>query len=72
MVWAAQDEAAGGQAALAARCATDPATLARVVMGLRRDMPAVDVLSRHEHLAMPADTLQRRTYSLLHSTWGSL
>jgi hypothetical protein len=69
---AAQVEAAGGQAALPAEFTTDPVTLARVISELRKDAPTVDVLSRHDHLPMPAHTLERRTYTLLHSTQGSL
>jgi len=69
---AAQDEAAGGHAALAAEYATDPATMERVLAALSEHTPAVDVLSRHHQLAMPADTLERRTRTLLHSTRGAL
>ena len=64
---AAGDGAAGGQqadlirAALAAECDTDLRTLARVVMRLRATMAGVDPLSRHEHLRLPAGTLERRT-----------
>jgi len=48
--------------------ATDAATLRRVVTALRKGMPAVDVLSRHDHLALPAATIERRTYTLLRGT----
>jgi hypothetical protein len=64
---AARDTAAERQAVLAARCATDPATLARVVARLRNDTAPVEVLSRHDHLTMPADTLERRSYTMLRS-----
>jgi hypothetical protein len=61
------DRASADEAARAAGtpCKADPATMARVIAGLRKDMPAVDVLSRHDHLALPAETLERRTYAIL-------
>jgi hypothetical protein len=57
--------AAERQAARTAEFVTDPATLEHVAAALRKDMPAVDVLSRHTHLGLPADTLERRTYTPL-------
>lgn len=58
---AAPEEAAEVQNALASRCTTDPLTMARVLARLRRQMAGVDVLSRHEYLKLPADTIERRT-----------
>jgi len=64
---AAGDGAAGGQqadlirAALAVRCSADRATMAWVLERLRATMAGVDPLSRHEHLRLPAGTLERRT-----------
>lgn len=70
---AATTAAAGGQDALAGRpgdstatrWATDTATAARVLARLRASMAGVDPLSRHERLGLPADTLERRTSTLL-------
>lgn len=61
---------AGGQAALEADCTTDLETLGRVVARLRAGMAGVDVLSRHERLDRPAETLDRRTVSLLRHRAG--
>lgn len=62
---AATEAAAGGSAALAAPGATDHETLRRVVAGLRARMAGVDPLSRHERLCLPADSMERRTVTLL-------
>lgn len=62
---AARENAAGGQAARAATCTTDLATLGRVVTRLRAGMAGVDPLSRHEHLCLPAADLERRTVTPL-------
>jgi hypothetical protein len=62
MVTAATGEA-DGRAALAAACVTDLATMERVVARPGPRAPAVDTLARHEHLYLPADTLDRRTFS---------
>jgi len=59
MVTAATGEA-DGRAALAAGCVTDRVTMERVLAG-RRSRTAVDPLSRHEWLDLPADALERRT-----------
>jgi hypothetical protein len=59
---AAEDEAAGGRAALAAECKTDPVTMERVLARLR-PRTDVDPLSRHEWLNLPADTLEPRTFA---------
>jgi hypothetical protein len=62
---AAEDGAAGGRAAMAAECVTDPPTLARVAAALRPRTAAVDTLSRHVQLQLPASTLERRTHTPL-------
>jgi hypothetical protein len=64
MEWAATT-AAGGQAALAAKCATDRDTLQRVAESLRSQLAGVDPLSRHQHLELPAHTIEHRTCTLL-------
>lgn len=58
---AATGDAAGGQAALAAQCTPDLATLGRVIAGLRAGMAGVDPPSRHEERCLPAELLERRT-----------
>jgi hypothetical protein len=67
---AATADAAGGQAALAAECVTDMATLDRVRMALQGQMAGVDPLSRHEHLELPAAHLERRTFTPLGLAYG--
>jgi hypothetical protein len=60
MEWAATSQAAGGHAALTARHATDPATMARVLARLRgRVIPAAPPLIG------PAEALEYRTCTLL-------
>lgn len=56
---AAGEEAAGGRAALAASCVTDRATLQRLRLALPAGMAGAGPLSRHEHLALPAESLGR-------------
>lgn len=62
---AAWGMAAGGQAARAAECTTDLATLGRVIARLRAGMAGVDPLSRHERLCLPADSMESRRVTLL-------
>ena len=50
---------------MAAECSTDNGTLKRVAGALRAQMAGVDVLSRHDHLVLPAETLERRTVTVL-------
>jgi hypothetical protein len=57
--------AAGGNDALNARHATDPETMRRVVESLRGQLAGVDPLSRHEHLELPAGTIEHRVCAWL-------
>jgi hypothetical protein len=57
--------AAEQQAARAAVCVTDLDTLERVVAALGPRVPYIDTLAHHEYLCLPADTIERRTYSTL-------
>jgi hypothetical protein len=60
MGWAAGNEAAGGQAALAAQCKTDPGTLARVAEVLRGQLDGRMRPAAAPFIG-PAEELQRRT-----------
>jgi hypothetical protein len=60
MGWAAGDGAAGGQAALAAECKTDPGTLARVAEVLRGQLGG-RMLPPAAPFIGPGEELQRRT-----------
>lgn len=67
---AAVADAAGGRAALAAKCVTDLVTLGRVRAALQGQMAGVDPLSRHERLDYPAEQLERRTFTALTNVDG--
>ncbi len=63
---AAPEQAAGGQAALAAECTTDLATLRRVAGALREQIGGRPALAiRKGAGTAPADSLERRTLTPL-------
>ena len=59
---AARGCAAGGQAAFAAKCASDPATLQRVITALLGQLGGtLPAVPGHETLGRPGGSLERRT-----------